>query len=95
MRKGQLKTAPWKTSAGTRREPADEPHIAREREVLDAELRLAAVRKRHKASQAAVAKKPTVSRSKISQLERGAEAQLSTVARGRSTRSGASNETAL
>ncbi len=63
MRKTKLKTTPWKGARRRAVKPADEPHIAREREVLEAELGLAAVRKRRKASQATVAKKLNVSQS--------------------------------
>jgi len=80
MRKTKLKTTPWKEVRKRAVKPEDEPHIAREREVLEAELRLAALRKRRKASQATVAKKLKVSQSNISQLERGADPRLSTVA---------------
>jgi transcriptional regulator with XRE-family HTH domain len=47
---------------------------------LRTRCRLAAVRKKHKKSQAAVAKKLSVSQSNISQLERGGDPTLSTVA---------------
>ena len=43
-------------------------------------MRLAALRKRRKASQAAVAKKLKVSQSNVSQFERGADPRMSTVA---------------
>ena len=57
-----------------------EEDIAREREIIAAELRLASVRKASKASQTTVAKKLAVSQSNISQLERQADSRLSTVA---------------
>src|SRR5450759_226056 len=80
MTETKIKTTPWKEVRKRAVKPEDEPHIAREREVLEAELRLAALRKRRKASQATVAKKLKVSQSNISQLERGADPRLSTVA---------------
>lgn len=80
MTKTKLKTTPWKEVRARAVKPEDEPYIAREREIIEAELRLAALRKRRKASQAVVAKKLKVSQSNISQLERGADPRLSTVA---------------
>jgi DNA-binding XRE family transcriptional regulator len=80
MTKTKLKTTPWKEVRGRAVKPEDEPHIEREREVIEAELRLAALRKHRKASQAVVAKKLKVSQSNVSQLERGADPRLSTVA---------------
>jgi DNA-binding XRE family transcriptional regulator len=80
MTKTNLKSTPWKEVRKRAVEPADEPHIAREREILEAELRLAALRKHRKKSQATVAKKLKVTQSNISQLERGADPRLSTVA---------------
>ena len=80
MTKTKLKTTPWKEVRKRAVKPEDEPQIAREREIIEAELRLAALRKRRKASQAVVAKKLKVSQSNVSQLERGADPRLSTVA---------------
>jgi len=80
MTKTKLKTTPWKEIRKRVVKPEDEPYIARHREVLEAELRLAAVRKKRKKSQDAVAKKLYVSQSNISQLERGGDPKLSTVA---------------
>jgi len=80
MTKTKMKTAPWKEVRERAVRPEDEPHIAREREIIEAELRLAALRKHRKASQTAVAKKLKVSQSNVSQLERGADPRLSTVA---------------
>lgn len=80
MTNTKIKTTPWKEVRKRAVKPEDEPLIAREREALEAELRLAALRKRRKASQATVAKRLAVSQSNISQLERGADPRLSTVA---------------
>lgn len=80
MTKTKLKTASWKEVRKQAVKPEDKPHIARERELLEAELRLAALRKHRKASQTAVARKLKVSQSSVSQLERGADPRLSTVA---------------
>ncbi len=80
MTRTKLKTTPWKEVRKRAVKPGDEPYIAREREIIEAELRLAALRKRRKASQAVVAKKLKVSQSNISQLERGADPRLLTVA---------------
>jgi predicted nucleotidyltransferase len=54
--------------------------LRQRREILEAELRLAALRKHRKASQTTVAKRLSVSQSNLSQLERGADPRLSTVA---------------
>ncbi len=72
-------TSNWKTIRKNRvgNDPA---RVARARETMEAELRLASVRKHRKASQAAVAKRLAVSQSSISQLERQADPRLSTVA---------------
>lgn len=80
MTNTKIKTTPWKEVRKRAVKPEDEPLIAREREALEAELRLAALRKRRKASQATVAKRLAVSQSNVSQLERGADPRLSTVA---------------
>ena len=80
MTKTKLKTTPWKEIRKRVVKSEDEPYIARHREVLEAELRLAAVRKKRKKSQATVAKKLSVSQTNISQLERGGDPKLSTVA---------------
>jgi len=80
MTKAKLKTTPWREIRNKRIKPEDEPRIAKIREQMEAELRLAAVRKKRKKSQAAVAKKLSVSQSNISQLERGGDPRLSTVA---------------
>jgi DNA-binding XRE family transcriptional regulator len=80
MTKPKLKTTPWREIRGKRIKPEDEPRIAKIREQMEAELRLAAVRKKRKKSQATVAKKLSVSQSNISQLERGGDPRLSTVA---------------
>jgi predicted transcriptional regulator len=80
MTKTKLKTTPWREIRNKRIKPEDEPRIAKIREQMEAELRLAAVRKKRKKSQAAVAKKLSVSQSNISQLERGGDPRLSTVA---------------
>jgi DNA-binding XRE family transcriptional regulator len=80
MTKTKLKTTPWKEIRSKRIKPEDEPRIAKIREQMEAELRLAAVRKKRKKSQAAVAKKLAVSQSNISQFERGGDPKLSTVA---------------
>jgi len=80
MTKTKSKTTPWKDVRKRAVGPGDEPHIAREREILEAELRLAALRKHRRASQTAVAEKLKVSQSNVSQLERGADPRLSTVA---------------
>jgi DNA-binding XRE family transcriptional regulator len=74
------KTRSWREIRRERVTPEMEKDIARHREVLEAELRLAAVRKKRKKSQATVAKKLKVSQSNISQLERGGDPKLSTVA---------------
>ena len=80
MTKAKSKTTPWREIRNKRIKPEDEPRIAKIREQMEAELRLAAVRKKRKKSQAAVAKKLSVSQSNISQLERGGDPRLSTVA---------------
>jgi DNA-binding XRE family transcriptional regulator len=74
------KTRSWKELRRERVTPELEKGIARHREVLEAELRLAALRRKRKKSQATVAKKLNVSQSNISQLERGGDPKLSTVA---------------
>ncbi len=76
----KITTTPWKEIRSKRIKPKDEPRVARVREQMEAELRLAALRKRRKASQATLAKKLAVSQSNISQLERGGDPKLSTVA---------------
>jgi DNA-binding XRE family transcriptional regulator len=73
-------TRSWKEIRRERVTPELEKDIARHREVLEAELRLAALRRKRKKSQATVAKKLKVSQSNISQLERGGDPKLSTVA---------------
>jgi DNA-binding XRE family transcriptional regulator len=80
MTKTKLKTTTWKELRPKLVKPEDEPRIAKIREQMEAELRLAAVRKKRKKSQAAVAKKLKVSQSNISQFERGGDPRLSTVA---------------
>jgi DNA-binding XRE family transcriptional regulator len=80
MTSTKIKTTPWKEVRKRAVKREDEPLIAREREALEAELRLAALRKRRQASQATVAKRLAVSQSNVSQLERGADPRLSTVA---------------
>jgi DNA-binding XRE family transcriptional regulator len=80
MTKAKMKTTSWKEVRKRAVRPSDERYVARERELLEAELRLAALRKHRKASQVAVAKKLQVSQSSISQFERGADPRLSTVA---------------
>lgn len=80
MTKTTAKTASWRDVRKRAVRAGDEPHIAREREIIEAELRLAALRKHRKASQTEVAEKLKVSQSNVSQLERGADPRLSTVA---------------
>jgi DNA-binding XRE family transcriptional regulator len=80
MTKTKIKTTPWSAVRKRAVKPGDEPLIAAEREILEAELRLAALRKHRKASQTTIAKRLSVSQSNISQLERGADPRLSTVA---------------
>ena len=80
MTKTTLKTTSWKDVRKRAVRPDDESHVAREREIIEAELRLAALRKHRKASQTAVAERLKVSQSNVSQLERGADPRLSTVA---------------
>lgn len=74
------KTTPWQEIRGKRIKPEDEPRLTKIREATEAELALASLRKRRKASQAAVAKKLRVSQSNVSQLERSGDPKLSTVA---------------
>lgn len=78
--KAKVKTTPWKEVRKRAVKPADEPYIARGREIIKAEQRLAALRRRRKASQATIAKKLAVTQSSISQFERGGDPKLSTVA---------------
>jgi DNA-binding XRE family transcriptional regulator len=73
------KTSKWRDVRERAVKPADEPYIKQGREAIRAELRLASVRKRRKASQATVAQRLAVSQSNISQLERVADPKLSTV----------------
>jgi DNA-binding XRE family transcriptional regulator len=73
-------TSTWKEVRKRAVTPEMEEGIAREREIIAAELRLASVRKHRKASQATVAKRLAVSQSSVSQLERGGDPKLSTVA---------------
>jgi|SRR5271166_3976332 len=80
MTKTKLKTTPWREIRSKRIKPEDEPRITKIHEQIEAELALAALRKRRKKSQAAVAKQLAVSQSNISQLERGGDPKLSTVA---------------
>jgi DNA-binding XRE family transcriptional regulator len=80
MTNTKIKTTAWSTVRKRAVKPGDEPRIAAEREILEAELRLAALRKHRKASQATIAKRLSVSQSNISQLERGADPRLSTIA---------------
>ena len=55
MTNTKIKTAPWSAVRKRAVKPGDEPLIAAEREILEAELRLAALRKHRKASQTTVA----------------------------------------
>jgi predicted transcriptional regulator len=80
MTKTKMKSTPWKEIRSKRIKPEDEPRIAKMREQMEAELALAALRKRRKKSQATVAKRLAVSQSNISQLERGGDPRISTVA---------------
>jgi DNA-binding XRE family transcriptional regulator len=80
-RKPQPKARPWREIRAKRvKTPEDEARIAEVREQMQAELRLASLRRRRKASQTTVARRLAVSQSSISQLERGADPKLSTVA---------------
>jgi transcriptional regulator with XRE-family HTH domain len=80
-RNSKPKTTPWREIRAKRvKTTEDEARIGEIREQMQAELRLAALRKRRKASQATVAKRLAVSQSSISQLERGADPKLSTIA---------------
>ena len=60
--------------------PELEQSIAREREIIQAELRLASLRKHRKRSQTAVAKKLAISQARVSAIERGPDPRMSTVA---------------
>ena len=80
MTKTKPKTTPWREIRSKRIKPENEPRLAQIHEQIEAELALAALRKRRKQSQAAVAKRLAVSQSNISQLERGGDPKLSTVA---------------
>jgi predicted transcriptional regulator len=80
MPKTKSKTTPWSDIRDKRIAPADEPRLAKIREQMEAELALAALRKRRKASQAEIAKKLAVSQSNVSQFERGGDPKISTVA---------------
>jgi len=60
--------------------PDLEAGIAREREIIQAELRLAELRRRRRRSQTTVAKKLAVSQARVSAIERGPDPKLSTVA---------------
>jgi DNA-binding XRE family transcriptional regulator len=73
-------TTTWKNLRPRVVTPEDEPHIARGREIIQAELRLAALRKHRKRSQTAVAKTLAISQSRVSAIERGPDPKLSTVA---------------
>jgi hypothetical protein len=66
----KLKTTPWREIRDKRIKPEDEPRIAKIREQMEPELRLAALRKHRKISQAAVAKKLSVSQTVPDQLRR-------------------------
>jgi hypothetical protein len=66
MTRTKIKTTSWKDVRKRAVKPEDEPLIAREREALEAELRLAALRRRRKASQATVAKRLWRSPSRMS-----------------------------
>ncbi len=72
-------TKKWKDVRKLAVGPEDEPYIAQGREAIEAELRLAELRKHRKASQTAVAERLAVSQSGISQLERGKDVRLSTL----------------
>lgn len=75
-----MKTTKWSDARRRAVKPDDEPHIQRVREAMRAELRLAELRKHRGASQAKVAKRLEVSQSNVSQLERGDDVKLSTLA---------------
>ena len=66
MTNTKIKTAPWSAVRKRAVKPGDEPLIAAEREILEAELRLAALRKHRKASQTTIAKRLSVSQSILS-----------------------------
>jgi len=72
-------TSNWKTVRKKRSTHEIEEAISREREILEAELQLAEIRKYRKRSQATVAKKLAVSQARVSTFERGADPKLSTV----------------
>jgi DNA-binding XRE family transcriptional regulator len=75
-----MKTTKWSDARRKAVKPQDEPHIQRVREAMRAELRLAELRKHRGASQAKIAKRLEVSQSNVSQLERGDDVKLSTLA---------------
>jgi DNA-binding XRE family transcriptional regulator len=75
-----MKTTKWSDARRSAVKPEDEPHIQGVREAMRAELRLAELRKHRGASQAKVAKRLEVSQSNVSQLERGDDVKLSTLA---------------
>jgi DNA-binding XRE family transcriptional regulator len=76
----QIKTTPWREIRGKRIKSKDEPRIARERQRIELALELAQLRRRRKTTQADLASKLAVSQSSISQLERGQDVHLSTLA---------------
>ncbi|MFZ1925420.1 MAG: helix-turn-helix domain-containing protein [Solirubrobacteraceae bacterium] len=75
-----MKTTKWSDARRRAIKPDDEPHIQRARETMRAELRLAELRKHRGASQVKIAKRLEVSQSNVSQLERGDDVKLSTLA---------------
>jgi DNA-binding XRE family transcriptional regulator len=75
-----MKTTKWSEARRRVVKPGDEPHIQRVREAMRAELRLAELRKHRGASQAKIAQRLEVSQSNVSQLERGDDVKLSTLA---------------
>ncbi len=75
-----MKTTKWSNARRRAVKPDDEPHIQRVREAMRAGLRLSELRKRRGASQTKIAQRLDVSQSNVSQLERGDDVKLSTLA---------------
>ena len=70
---------PWPTIRGQR--PLNESRVATYKRLMDAELRLAEVRRRRGLSQAAIAEALEVSQPNVSRIEQEDDVYLSTLAR--------------
>jgi len=74
-----VSTRDWRTVRGQR--PLNEARVATYKRLMEAELRLAAVRRRRGVSQAAVARALEVSQPNVSRIEQEDDVYLSTLAR--------------